>query len=150
MGMLRKFGFALVLIIVAGSIVPITAAVRLGTIYVGGGYGYYGGPYWSGYYPAPFYSPWFYSGWYSPWWGYPAYAPVYFSPQIDKGQVVLQTRDKSAQVYLDGAYAGTASKLKNFWLAPGVYQLEVRAAGQPPIGKRIYVLTGKTLKVRME
>jgi hypothetical protein len=66
------------------------------------------------------------------------------------GEVKLQSSSKDAEVYLDNAYAGTASKLKSFWLSPGVYQLEVRAKGQTPQQKRIYVLTGKTLKVNME
>ncbi len=146
----QRFGFALALIIAAGSLVPAAAAVRLGTISIGAGYGYFSGPYWPGYYGAGFYPPPFYGPWFDPWFAAPYYAPVYFSPQPDKGQVSLRTQNKSAEVYLDGAYAGTASSLKNFWLAPGVYQLEVRANGQAPQEKRIYVLTGKTIKVRME
>jgi hypothetical protein len=39
--------------------------------------------------------------------------------------------------------------LKKFWLAPGVYDLEVRAKDQTPKKKRIYVLTRKTLKVSL-
>ena len=62
----------------------------------------------------------------------------------------LQSAAKDAEVYLDNAYAGTASKLKSFWLQPGVYELEVRTQGRAPQAKRIYVLTGKTLKVNME
>jgi len=75
---------------------------------------------------------------------------VYFNSQPNLGQVKLQSNAKDAEVYLDNAYAGTASKLKSFWLAPGVYELEVRPSGQAPRGKRIYVLTGKTLKVNLE
>lgn len=142
------FGLLLALVLTAALITPAVAGVRLGTISIGAGYGYYSGPYgpgyWAGYYPPPFFG-----GWYDPFWA-PYYAPVYFAPQVNNGQVNLQTSDKNAEVYLDGAYAGPASKLKNFWLAPGVYQLEVRAAGQAPQEKRIYVLTGKTLKIRME
>ncbi len=148
MGTRYRLGFALTFLLIAALVVPVSAGVRLGTITIGGGYGYYSGPdwpgYWAGYYPPPFFG-----GWYDPWFG-PYYAPVYFAPQVDKGQVNLQTSDKNAEVYLDGAYAGAAAKLKNFWLAPGVYQLEVRAAGQPTQEKRIYVLTGKTLKLKME
>jgi hypothetical protein len=144
---IRGFSAALALVVIAGSLVPASAGVWLGTISVGAGYGYYSGPYWPGYW-AGYYPPPFFGGWYDPWFG--PYAPAYFAPQIDKGQVNLQTSDKNAEVYLDGAYAGQASKLKNFWLAPGVYQLEVRATGQSPQEKRIYVLTGKTLKIKME
>jgi hypothetical protein len=149
MAKLPRLVFALALIVAAGSAVPASAGVRLGTVSIGAGYGYFSGPYWPGYwggfYPGPFYGPWL-----APWYGDPFYAPVYLLPQPDKGQVNLQTPDKNAEVYLDGAFAGTASDLKKFWLAPGVYQLEVRAAGVAPQEKRIYVLTGKTLKLRME
>lgn len=141
----RGLGFALAFILVAASVIPASAAVHLGPIYVSGGYGYYSGPYWPGYYWASYYPPPFFGDWWGPWYGAP-----YFAPQLNNGQVNLQTSDKNAEVYLDGAYAGTASKLKNFWLAPGVYQLQVRAPGRVPQEKRIYVLTGKTLKVRME
>ena len=88
----------------------------------------------------PFYDP-FYS---------PFYGPVFYSPQADKGEVKLQSSAGDAEVYIDSAYAGTASKLKTFWLSPGAYDLEVRAQGREPRQKRIYVLTGKTLKVNME
>ncbi len=142
---LRGLGCALALALAAGCLIPASAGVHLGTISVGAGYGYYSGPYWPGYYPPPFYGPWA-----GPWLADPFYAPVYLLPQPDKGQVSLQTSDKNAEVYLDGAYAGTASGLKKFWLAPGVYQLEVRASGQAPQERKIYVLTGKNLKLRME
>jgi hypothetical protein len=144
----RGFGFVLTFMLLAALVIPASAGVRLGTISIGAGYGYYSGPYWPGYYWAGYYPPPFFGGWYDPW--FAPYAPVYFAPQINNGQVNLQTADKNAEVYLDGAYAGPASKLKSFWLAPGVYQLEVRAVGQTPQEKRIYVLTGKTLKIKME
>jgi hypothetical protein len=64
--------------------------------------------------------------------------------------VNLNSSYKNAEVYIDGAYAGTASSLKKFWLAPGVYHLELRPSGQAPQKKRIHVLTGKTLKLNME
>ncbi len=147
MAVRRGFGFLLGLLLLATLLTPASAGVRLGTISICAGYGYYSGPYWPGYW-AGYFPPPFFGGWYDPW--FAPYAPVYFVPQINNGQVNLRTSDKNAEVYLDGAYAGPASKLKNFWLAPGVYQLEVRAAGQAPQEKRIYVLTGKTLKLKME
>jgi hypothetical protein len=168
MAALRWFGLILVVILTAGSLFPAFAGVHVGTIYIGGSYGYYSGPYWRGYYWAGYVPPPFFGGWYGPWYpapyyapypssyyaavsaAYAPYAPVYITPQFDKGQVNLQVADKSAQIYLDGAYAGKASMLKTFWLAPGVYHLEVRANGQTVHEKRIYVLTGKTLKIKME
>jgi len=156
---LRWAGVVLALILVVASVSPAAAAVHFGGIYVSGGYGYYSGPYWPGYYWGGFYPPPFFGGWYgwyaAPYYAavpaaYAPYAPVYITPQWDKGQVNLQVADKSAQIYLDGAYAGKASMLKKFWLSPGVYNLEVRSNGQKVQEKRIYVLTGKTLKLNLE
>lgn len=155
MAKLRLIAVALVMLLAAISqAVPASAAVRLGMISVGGGYGYYSGPAWGwgwgGWYPPPFYGGW---------WGYPLaypfydpfYGPsLYWSPQPNLGEVRLQSSSKDAEVYLDNAYAGVASKLKSFYLQPGVYELQVRAQGREPQTKRIYVLTGKTLKVNME
>ena len=132
----------LALLLAIGARSPASAGVRLGTISAGAGYGYYPGPVWPGYYPPFFYNPWI---------AYPFFAsPVYLVPQPDKGQVSLQGSYKDAEVYLDNAYAGTTATLKKFWLAPGVYDLEVRPKGQTPTKKRIYVLTGKTLKISLE
>jgi len=136
---LRRVVIVLALLLAAGSLFPASAEVRLGGVSVGAGYAYGFGPYWAGY-PIGFYGPWF-----DPW-----YAPVVLVAAPDKGQVNLQSRHKDAEVYLDDAYAGTTSTLKKFWLAPGVYELEVRPQGQAPQKKRIYVLTGRTLKVNME
>jgi hypothetical protein len=143
---------ALVLVLAAAFLTPASAAVRLGTISVGAGYGYFSGPGygWGGWYPPPFYA-----GWWGYPYAYPFYEPfygpsLYWVAQPNLGEVKLQNSAKDAEVYLDNAYAGTASKLKSFWLQPGVYELELRAQGRSPQSKRIYVLTGKTLKVNME
>jgi hypothetical protein len=137
---LPSLAFALLLAIVSQS--PASAGVRLGSVSVGAGFGYDYGPFWPGYY-TPF--------GYGPFIGYPFYpSPVFLAPQPDKGQVNLQGSYDDSEVYLDDAYAGTAASLKKFWLAPGVYELEVRPKNQPAKKKRIYVLTGKTLKVSLE
>lgn len=123
--------------------------VRLGTITVGGFYSHYSGP--------PFYRYPYYYGyrpffWDPLWWPY--YAPLYhpgfftgFAHAEDKGEVKLQAEPKTAEVFLDGAYAGTADGLKNIWLGPGAYNLELRAENRAPFQRRIYVLTRKTLKI---
>jgi len=140
----------LFLLLAAGSLGTASAGVRLGTVSVGAGYGYASGPFWPGFYPPLFYGP-VYGPFYDSWTGYPFLAsPIYLVPQPDKGQVSLQASSKDAEVYVDNAYAGTAATLKKFWLAPGVYDLEVRPKNQIPKKKRIYVLTGKTLKVSLE
>ncbi len=137
----RRLPTLLLVLLLGGSLCQASAAVRLGSVSLGAGYGYYGGPIWPGYYPPLFYGPWF-DPFLAP--------PAYFLPQPDKGQVNLQSRYQGADVYLDSAYAGTTATLKKFWLAPGVYELEVRPKDQAPVKKRIYVLTGKTLKINME
>lgn len=130
-------------VLATGSLSPASAGVRLGAISMGAGYGY---PFYPGYD-----SPFFYGPLYSSAIGYPAFAsPVLLVPQADKGQVSLQAPSKDAEVYLDNAYAGTAADLKKFWLAPGVYELEVRSKDQTTKKKRIYVLTGKSLKVNLD
>ena len=146
MAALRLPLLTLALLLAIGSPSPASAGVRLGTVSVGAGYGYYSGPVWPGYYP-----PFFYDPFYDPWIGYSfSPSPIYLVPQPDKGQVSLQGSYDNSEVYLDNAYAGTAATLKKFWLAPGVYDLEVRPKDQIHKKKRIYVLTGKTLKVNLE
>jgi hypothetical protein len=112
--------------------------VRFGGLMVGAGYS--SGPFWYpryGYYDPLWYSPYFYPGLF---YGY--------AQQPNMGQVKLETSAKDALVYVDGAYAGSAEKLKRFWLAPGVYNLEVRDTSQRVFRQRVYVLTGKTLAIR--
>ncbi len=119
--------------------------VRFGGVMVGAGYTHYSGyPYFG--YPYYGYYPWYY---YDPFLWTPFYAPGYFTGfayQPGLGGVKIQVPDRTASVYLDGAYAGQISELKNMWLEPGVYNLEVRA-GQSRLTQKIYVLSGKTLKL---
>jgi hypothetical protein len=63
------------------------------------------------------------------------------------GQVKLDTKVKDAQVFVDGAYAGTAGKLKTMRLRPGTYTIELRAPGQAQFTEKIYVVAGKTVHV---
>jgi hypothetical protein len=60
---------------------------------------------------------------------------------------VIQTNEPTAQVLLDGALAGEARDLKSIWLEPGAYNLTVRAQARTPFEMRVYVLSGKTLKI---
>jgi PEGA domain len=124
---------------------------HLGTISVGAGYssGPYYGPY--GYYP---YGPyglypgdWVYSSWYPMWGGYPYYAPGSFAYNSGRGEVRLTADPKVAEVYIDGAYAGTADRLKSMWLDPGAYDLTVSAKDRESFHQRVYVLSGKSLKI---
>ena len=89
-------------------------------------------------------------------WGYYGYDPFYYGAypvgflHPDAGLVKLDTKVKDAEVYVDGAYAGTAGDLKSIWLRQGAYNLEVRSPGRTKFAERIYVLNGKTTHVRPE
>jgi hypothetical protein len=133
--------------------------VRLGTISVGAGYSRFSGPlffspFWRyGFYP---YSPYFYGPYsvaYAPFFYDPFYGPSFvpyargFAYGPDKGELRLSANPKSAQVFVDGAYAGTADHLKNMWLDSGAYEVSVSAPGREPFHQRIYILSGKSLKI---
>jgi len=99
----------------------------------------------------PFYSPFAY-GFYDPFYG-PYFPGIYGGSLVygaDKGEVKLSTSGKGAQVYLDGAFAGPADKLKSMWLDPGAYNLSVSGPGEQKFEQRIYVISGKTLKIRAQ
>jgi len=89
-------------------LLPLTAAARVG-VFVGSGFAPMG---WYGYGYGPFYRPYPYGAYY----GVP-----------NAGQVKLETKVKDAQVFVDGAYAGTSGKLKTMWMRPGAYTIEMRA-----------------------
>lgn len=125
---------------------------RLGTIWVGVGYS--SGPpiYPYGPYPCYPYSCYPSAPW-PPFWGpyapsgYPGYFPdlTYGS---SKGEVKLSIQPENADVYIDGAYAGTAKDLKKMWLESGVYDLSLSSLGRKTFHQRIYVLSGKSLKIK--
>src|SRR5215467_1722622 len=138
---------------------------HLGGINVGAGYthfsdNYYVRPFWPyrygfGYSPFffdsfyyPYYDPFFYRPYLSGFAPYPY--PYGFAYEAGKGEVKLEAEPKTAEVRLDGAYAGTAEKLKSMWLAPGAYDLTVSSpdGGERVFHERIYVLSGKTVKIK--
>jgi hypothetical protein len=99
-----------------------------------------------GFFVGPVIRPW---GWYSPFYYGPyGYYGHYGYPNA--GQVKLETNVKDAEVFINGAYAGTAGKLKSMWLRPDEYNLEIRAQGRTLYAERIYVLAGKTLRVHAD
>ena len=98
------------------------------------GFGY-GGPGWGG-------------GWYGgPYWGPPAQS-YYYTPRPKTGELKIETHHRNAQVYIDGAYAGTIRNQDKFALRPGSYQLQVRAANGESFSSQVYVTRGKTPVVR--
>lgn len=121
--------------------------IHFGGLMVGAGYSYYSGGYPYGYGPEYWaYSPYYL---YNPVLWSPFYHPGYYSGfayQPNMGNVKIQAPDKTSMVFLDGALAGRLDKVKDMWLEPGTYQLEVRDS-RHRFTQKIYVLSGKTLKV---
>jgi hypothetical protein len=122
--------------------------VRIGGVMVSAGYA--SGPAWYPYYGYGYYPGWGRWGlydpfWYSPWIHPGLYTGFGYGPGM--GEVKLTSSDREAAVYIDGAYAGPAHKLKSIWLEPGAYNLEVRNPDGQSFGRRIYVLSGKELRV---
>lgn len=118
------------------------------------GANYANGPAWYG--PGSWvYGP----GMYRPWWGLydPFWTSAYIHPALyggfyngpNMGQIKLDA-PKTASVYLDGAFAGTADKLKTIPLEPGIYRLEVKGSADSEFSKKVYILSGKTLNIRAE
>ncbi len=103
----------------------------------------------------PAYGPWGYWGPYSyPGYGYYGYPGYYggFSVPLNshrnQGQVKIDTKQKDAQVYINGAYAGIAKDMKSTWLKEGTYDLELRAPDGQNYTTQIYIAPGKTVHVR--
>ena len=59
---------------------------------------------------------------------YPGMLPG-FAYREGKGEVRLESTEKEAEVYINGAYAGIVRDLRNVWLDPGVYDLELSREG---------------------
>lgn len=90
----------------------------------------------------PFYGGGFYHPFWGSYWG-PAYGGYYAYP--NSGEVKLDTNVKDAQVFINGAYAGTTHENKSMHLRPGNYNLEIREAGRVQYAERVFVVAGKTL-----
>jgi hypothetical protein len=115
--------------------------IRFGGILINAGYTRWSGyPYGWGYGPYGYYDPFFWSPLYYP----GIYTGYAYTPGM--GDVKVLVGDKSALVFLNGALAGRREQLKDMWLEPGTYNLEVRD-GQRRFTRKIYVLSGRTLKI---
>lgn len=110
---------------------PAAVRVVVGRPYYGGYYGGFYGPYWGPYW-----------GWGAPYGGYYAHP--------NSGEVKLETKVKDAQVYINGAYAGTTKQNKSMYLRPGNYNIEIREGSRTEFAQRVYVVAGKTLKLHPE
>ena len=93
----------------------------------------------------------YWGGWYAPYWG-PYWGPYggYYSYYPNSGEIKLDTKVKDAQVFINGAYAGTTHENKSMRLRPGTYNIEIREAGRTQFAQRVYVVRGKTMHLHPE
>ena len=86
-------------------------------------------------------------GWY-PYWG--AYYPPYVYEKDDRGSVKIDDHNKSDQVYINGAFAGSIDKTHSFKLKPGRYEIQIRQNGKQVLSEQVYVISGKTVKLKVD
>src|SRR5579862_3937362 len=123
----------LTLTLAAMSLTPMTASAAV-RVFVGGG-------------------PVVYRGWYAPFWGPywgPYEGPYAYGYFPNSGEVKLDTKVKTAQVFINGAYAGTTHENRTMHLRPGSFNIEIRENGQVPFSQKVYVAAGKTLHLHPE
>jgi len=80
-------------------------------------------------------------------WGGPGYYSPYAFGTPNAGELKLDTNVKEAEVFINGAFAGTAGKLKTMYMHPGTYNVELRAPGRTRFQEKVYIVAGKTLKL---
>jgi hypothetical protein len=90
-----------------------------------------------------------YGGWYAPYWG-PYWGGYGFGYHPNSGEVKIDTKVKDAQVFIDGAFAGTTHDNKTMHLRPGTYNIEIRENGTTPFAQKVYVSLGQTVHLRPE
>jgi hypothetical protein len=113
------------------TLAPISASAA-GFVVVGRPHYYYGG------------------GFYRPFWG-PYWGPYYgYGYYPNSGEIKLDTKVKDAQVFVNGAYAGTTHENKTMHLRPGSYNIEIREAGRTQFSQKVFVAAGKTLHLHPE
>src|ERR1039458_10260360 len=111
----------LILAIALGTLAPVSASAAV-RVFVGGGfYRPFWGPYWGPYY------------------GY-TYDP-------NAGEVKLDTKVRDAEVFIDGAYAGTTHDNKTMHLRQGNYNIEIKEGGNTQYAEKIFVSAGKTIHI---
>jgi len=123
LGIMKKITLLLAGALIAMAPLGASAAVR---VFVGPpafGYGFYGPAYWGP--------------------GY-AYAPYYYS---NTGEVKIDSKVKTAEVFVNGAYAGTVKDNKTMHLRQGNYKIEIHDGGQTTFAENVYVTAGKTMHI---
>jgi opacity protein-like surface antigen len=98
-----------------------------------------------GVFVGPGFAPYGWYGGYGPGYGFYPSGP-YGTPNA--GEVKIDTKVKDAEVLINGSLAGTVGQLKTMILRAGTYDVQVRAPGRAPFEQKIYVVAGKTVKLR--
>ena len=107
-----------------------------------GGFGF-GGPY-VGF---GFYGPGYFGG---PW-GYGYYGSYNDGAAGGTGHIKLDMQAKDALVYVDGGYAGTSGKLKDFRIKAGNHDIELRdPSGHTFYQERVNVIPGQTVDIHVD
>ncbi|HTY62515.1 MAG TPA: hypothetical protein VMG30_09685 [Acidobacteriota bacterium] len=91
-----------------------------------------------------YYYPYWGWGWGGPFWNY---GPYYYE---SVGWVKIKDHNRSDEVLVNGAFAGTVDKLKTLKLAPGKYAIQIRRDGKDLLSRDIYVVVGKTLQINAD
>jgi hypothetical protein len=104
----------------------------------------YGRP--RGYYVVPRFGFGYDPFWYGPGWGYYGYS--YPVPSESTGGLRLEITPKTAQVFVDGYYAGVVDDFNGHFqhldLTPGGHRIEVRQPGFQPLTIQTYIQPGHT------
>src|SRR5262249_57172264 len=100
------------------------------------------------YYPGLWYGGWF-GPWYAPYPWYPPYPGPYLPPE---GSVRLEVKPNTAEVYVDGYYAGIVDDFdgtfQRLHVPPGEHELELYLDGYRPAKQKILLAVDKTVKVK--
>jgi len=91
-----------------------------------------------------------YWGWGWGWgWGGPFWddRPYYYE---NTGGIKIKDHNKTDEVLINGAYAGTVGKMKTMKLSPGNYTIQIRREGTDLLNRSIYVVAGKTVEINLD
>ena len=83
---------------------------------------------------------------YRPYWG-PGFYGGYYMPYENTGSVKIdkQLAPPTADVFINGSFAGTVKDNRTMHLRPGSYKIEIRQVGQAPMTQSVFVAAGKTV-----
>jgi hypothetical protein len=141
----KKLTISLALIAVALAATATTSAAQgryRGPSHVVVVRGYYGG-----FYGSPFF--------YDPWFAYPPYGPYpypYHYYGYPEASVHIEVTPKTAEVYVDGYYAGVVDDydgtFQRLRVEPGEHEIEIYADGFRPFRQKVYLAVDRTFKIK--